>query len=153
MNKSRLKEKPDLNTHKYAKNSTKLQFGVIKRKILLFFLVVVAIVAYLLIHQNGVHELTKTRTQKRDKSIKRAKKREQRKKNCEQYVLLASYSGWYPVLHRGIIVANDSIKLNKGEVWKYGITCNDELKRYPGQVYYFDGKWFLDNTVLVYNIQ
>ena len=83
-------------------------------------------------------ELSPIRQAKRDSAIGRVITRKHKKENCEQYALIAKYSAYYPVLYRGIMVANDSIWLNINEVWKYGITCNGELKRYVGQIYYQD---------------
>ena len=95
-------------------------------------------------------ELLPARKIKRDSAIARVYRRNQKKENCEQYALLAIHSGWYPVLYRGVAIANDSIWLNAGEVWKYGKTCIGELKRYPGQIYYYDGKYLLDREDLRY---
>jgi len=49
-------------------------------------------------------------------------------KLCEQYALVARVSGWYPCYNCG---TETKIFLNKGEVWKYGKTCNGSIKRYP----------------------
>ncbi len=67
--------------------------------------------------------------------------------------MLATHADWYPVLKRGVKIANDSIYLNFQEVWKYGKTCIGEIGRYPGQVYYYDGKYILDQEDLQYVVQ
>ncbi len=112
-----------------------------------------AIISYLIINEEGTLELPEVRVIKLKKAVKRTEKRKHKRKNCEQYVLFAAKSGNFPVLKWGELVAKDSIWLNVGEVWKYGITCVGELVRYPGQIYYNDGKWLLDNTVLRYQAQ
>lgn len=98
-------------------------------------------------------ELLPARKLKRDRAITRVIKRKHKKENCEQYILNTTHTGWYPLLHRTIVIAIDSIWLKKGEVWKYGITCNSELERYPNSIYYYDGKNKLTNIDLTYIVQ
>jgi hypothetical protein len=50
-----------------------------------------------------------------------------RLKRCEQYVLRAKFSGFYPCYNCG---ADTTIFLYAGEVWKYGITIQGETGRY-----------------------
>lgn len=52
----------------------------------------------------------------------------QRLERCEQYVLQAKFSGFYPCHNCG---ADTLIFLRAGEVWKYGITIQGEKGRYP----------------------
>ncbi len=47
---------------------------------------------------------------------------------AEQYVLEVALEGYYPCFH----CEEKTIFLFKGEVWKYGVTINGELGRYPG---------------------
>ncbi len=122
--------------------------------IFIIFAVVVGVaVWYATTAPNKDPQLAPYRQTKRDSAISRVKKRTHKKEQCEQYALIAIYSDYYPVLQRGVKIANDSIWLNIGEVWKYGKTCVGELKRYPGQVYYYDGKYLLDFNDLQYLIQ
>lgn len=51
----------------------------------------------------------------------------QRLEQCEQYVLRAKSSGYYPCYSCG---ADTLIFLRAGEVWKYGITIQGEKGRY-----------------------
>ena len=51
-----------------------------------------------------------------------------RLKRCEQYVLRAKFSGFYPCYNCG---ADTLIFLRAGEVWKYGITIRGKKGRYP----------------------
>ena len=55
----------------------------------------------------------------------------------EQYALVASEDGMYPVMEWGFKEPQGEIWLNRGDVWKYGQTQNP-LKRYPQS--------FMDNT-------
>ncbi len=48
--------------------------------------------------------------------------------NCVQYALITLKDGWFPCYNCGVA---ETIYLNKGEVWKYGKTCNGEQGRYP----------------------
>jgi URI fold toxin 2 len=57
-------------------------------------------------------------------------------KATETYALKAVESGFYPVMTRGFKSATELIYLEKGEVWKYGVTKNP-LTRYAQK--------FLDN--------
>ncbi len=118
--------------------------------ILFIFAIAVITTSYLKIHEDETHELTKERVKKFERAIKRIVFRRHNKENCEQYALIAVRSAWFPLLKWGEAVASDSILLNEGEIWKYGKTCLGELGRYPGQIYYSDGKWFLDNDKIRY---
>ena len=122
-------------------------------KIIIIFAVVVGVIWLILKLPQKDPTLAPERVEKRDSAISRVIKRKHKKENCEQYVLKTTHADWYPVLHRGIAIAIDSIWLNKGEIWKYGITCNSELKRYPNRTYYFDGKNKLTNIDLIYIVQ
>ncbi len=126
-----------------------------KFKKLFVFLIfaLAAIISYLIINEEGTLELPEVRVIKLKKAVKRTEKRKHKKIYCEQYVLRAIKSAWYPLLHWGVAVAKDSIWLNKNEVWKYGITCVGELRRYPGQIYYSDGNKILNRFDLVYVTQ
>ena len=55
----------------------------------------------------------------------------QRLEHCEQYVLRAKFSGFYPCY---ACVADTQIFLRAGEVWKYGITIQGEKGRYRNWV-------------------
>ena len=46
---------------------------------------------------------------------------------AEQYVLLADKDGWYPCYN---CPGSSLIYLHAGEVWKYGVTINEERGRY-----------------------
>lgn len=46
---------------------------------------------------------------------------------AEQYALLADQSGWYPCYN---CLDVPTIYLYEGEVWKYGVTINEEKGRY-----------------------
>ncbi len=119
--------------------------------IFIIFAVVVGVaVWYATTVPNKDPQLAPYRQTKRDSAISRVKKRTHKKEECEQYALFVTHNGWYPVLHRGITTANDSIWLNIGEVWKYGKTCNGELLRYTQQVYYKDNKQVLSREDLQY---
>jgi hypothetical protein len=50
----------------------------------------------------------------------------------EQYALRAAASGWFPVMTRGCKLPTAITWLNKGEIWKIGITKNP-LTRYTQQ--------------------
>ncbi len=122
--------------------------------IFIIFAVVVGVaVWYATIAPNKDPQLAPYRQTKRDSAISRVKKRTHKKEQCEQYALIAIYSDYYPVLQRGVKIANDSIWLNTGEVWKYGITCIGETRRYSGQVYYYDGNIILTRKQLEYKVQ
>jgi cell division protein FtsL len=124
------------------------------RKTFIFLIFAIAgILSFLIIHENGTHELTIERTKKFEKAIERVEKRKHEKENCEQYVLRAAYSGWFPLLKWGEAVAQDSIWLNEGDVWKYGFTCVGEFGRYPQRIYYDDGNKKLTWLDLTYSTQ
>ncbi len=124
------------------------------RNLFIFLIFAITVItAYLIVYEKGTHELTKERVKKFERAIRRTVKRKHKKIDCEQYVLKAAKSAWYPLLSWGVAVAQDSIWLNKGEVWKYGITCLGELRRYSGQIYYNDGKILLTRNELDYEIQ
>lgn len=60
--------------------------------------------------------------------IEGIKSNERKGNPCDQYVLLASLSGWYFCEHSG------KIFLQAGETWKIGKTCLDEKIRYGGSI-------------------
>ena len=122
-------------------------------KFIIIFAVVVGIIWLITKLPQKEQEIAPKRVAKRDSAISRVFKRNPKKENCEQYALIVTISDYYPVLYRGIIVATDSIWLNTSEVWKYGKTCNGELTRYPGQMYYYDGKFRLDVFNIYYSIE
>ena len=121
--------------------------------IFIIFAVLVAGALYIISQPKKAPELSPERIAKRDSAIERVIKRNTKKENCEQYVLTARRSGYYPVLYRGIRIAKDSIWLNTGDVWKYGKTCVGEADRYSNLIYYYDGKYLLDNSILRYRKQ
>ncbi len=124
------------------------------RNLFIFLIFAITVItAYLIVYEDGTHELTKERVKKFERAIRRTVKRKHKKIDCEQYVLKAAKSAWYPLLQWGKAVAQDSIWLNEGDVWKYGITCVGEMGRYPGQIYYNDGKYLLDRSRLSFFTQ
>ena len=56
---------------------------------------------------------------------------------AEQYVLIAARDGQYPCYH---CTPKSSIFLQRGYVWKYGVTRKGEQGRY--------GRWHVDNNLL-----
>lgn len=58
---------------------------------------------------------------------KRMEQRLKRLQQCEQYVVRAKVSGYYPCYNCG---KDTNIFLLAGEVWKYGVTIQGEHKRY-----------------------
>ena len=113
-------------------------------------LVTVVTVSYVT-YTNGKLELSPERIAKRDSAITRIYERKDTP--CEQYVLKARYTGWFPILKHGEKIALDNIWLNKSEVWKYGKTCINEEGRYPGAIYYIDIKWKLTRDELIYEVE
>jgi hypothetical protein len=59
--------------------------------------------------------------------IEGIKRKERVGTGCEQYVLYARFDGFYPFPQQ----PGNLIKLNKGEIWKIGKTCNGQNGRYP----------------------
>ncbi len=58
-----------------------------------------------------------------------AEREKEKTENCEVYMLIARESGWYMCY----LCKRGSVYLNKGEVWKYGYTCNPETR--------YDDEW------------
>ena len=73
------------------------------------------------------YKLSADRLAKRTKEIERIESHRYNKPNCEQYALVASKNGWYPCYKCG---TKKRIYLYKGEIWKYGKTCNGQDGRY-----------------------
>lgn len=99
------------------------------RRALLFFIVASTILAvfaawngvdFLEQDEGGVLYLSSQREAQLQQRLKRLEQ-------CEQYVLQAKFSGFYPCYHCG---ADTLIYLQAGEVWKYGITIRGEKGRY-----------------------
>ncbi len=67
------------------------------------------------------------------------------KGGVEQYSLRAAKNGYYPVMRRGFSTPQGSIFLNKGDVWKYGITKNPTT-RYTQNFLRNTGAGFLYTT-------
>ncbi len=149
------KSKTSIELKKTPKIKKIPKIGIAKfRKLFLFLIfVIAAITSYVVIHEDGTLELPEVRVIKYKKAVKRTVKRKHKKVNCEQYVLTALYSGWYPLLRWGEAIAQDSIWLNEGEVWKYGITCVGELRRYTNHIYYNDSKYKLTQKDLFFETQ
>lgn len=105
----------------------------------IFFLTLLAI-SYVVYTPEGEPKLQPEREKERDSAVAEILRRQH---NCVQYALIVRVFGYFPVLKHGEIVATDSIWLNIGEVWRYGKTCKGRDNRYPGGIYYSDGKWFL----------
>jgi len=70
--------------------------------------------------EGGVLGLSSAREAQMEQRLKRLEQ-------CEQYVLLAKFSGVYPCYSCGV---DSTIFLKAGEVWKYGITIRGEKGRY-----------------------
>jgi len=70
---------------------------------------------------------------------------------CEVYFLRVRASGKYPVLNYGGIIS-DYIYLNINEVWKVGMTKNEEIGRYTNGIFYIssDGSIVLNKDFLRY---
>ncbi len=73
-------------------------------------------------------KLSIERAQKKAIEIEKIIDKTYPKKYCVQYALVALKDGWFPCYNCGVA---ESIYLLKGEVWKYGKTCNGEQGRYP----------------------
>jgi len=70
---------------------------------------------------------------------------------CELYYLRAKATSIYPVLGYGNQILG-AVKLNKGEVWKVGQTCNGEKERYSSNTYYKNTSFSLTIDELEYVI-
>ncbi|MEL7119451.1 MAG: hypothetical protein AAFO07_08425 [Bacteroidota bacterium] len=69
---------------------------------------------------DGTYELSEQRKAKLEKELEELE-------NAEQYVLLASQNGYYPCFS---CVEKNTIFLNIGQVWRYGVTQKGERGRY-----------------------
>jgi len=71
---------------------------------------------------------------------------------CEQYALIVIETGYFPCLScEGKMTM---IYLKVGEVWKYGFAgMGGEEARYPGNIFYSNGKIKLTRENLVYTMQ
>lgn len=69
---------------------------------------------------DGSYELKEVRKKKLEKELNDLE-------SAEQYVLIAETSGWFPCYS---CISKDSLYLNQGEIWKYGVTKQGELGRY-----------------------
>lgn len=87
------------------------------------------------------YKLTADRLLKRDLEITRILDKTFDDKLCEQYALVAVRNAWYPCLKCG---GKDSIFLYKGEVWKYGKTCNGEFGGYVNGLPNENLKYFIE---------
>ena len=93
-----------------------------------FVLVIAALFVTFLLHKgpsflefrDGKAELSKERQAKLQKELDELE-------NAQQYVLLASRAGYYDCFNCG---AKTTIFLEKGHVWKYGVTRKGEKIRY-----------------------
>lgn len=74
--------------------------------------------------QTGEFRLSESRQTQMEQRLERLR-------SCEQYVLMAKTSGFYPCYPCG---KDTSIFLFAGEVWKYGITIQGEKGRYRSWV-------------------
>ena len=83
---------------------------------------------------NGQPKLATSREKQMEQRLKRLQK-------CEQYVIRARVSGYYPCYNCG---KDTTIFLLAGEVWKYGVTIQGKNKRYR--------KW-LEKMNLRYRVQ
>lgn len=77
-------------------------------------------VDFLEMDDNGQPKLATSREKKMEQRLKRLQK-------CEQYVIRARVSGYYPCYNCG---KDTTIFLLAGEVWKYGVTIQGKNKRY-----------------------
>jgi len=70
---------------------------------------------------------------------------------CEQYALKARKSGWYPCFNCN---GKETIYLNAGEVWRYGMTGEGgKDARYPSKVYFNQNSIKMTDKLLLYETQ
>jgi hypothetical protein len=102
---------------------------VLTKKIYVFGLFLVSLLfSVVILHQSGAPpSLPINRELKRDKEIAEILKKALTLKLCVQYALVAAEDGYYPCYNG----ETTTIYLKRGEVWKYGKTCNGEIGRYP----------------------
>ncbi|WP_373553785.1 hypothetical protein [Haliscomenobacter sp.] len=103
------------------------------RRALLFFIACCCILG-LLVRWSGVDFLERDESGEFRLSESRQtqmERRLERLRSCEQYVLIAKTSGFYPCYNCG---KDTRIFLQAGEVWKYGITIQGEKGRYRSWV-------------------
>ncbi|MEM8527452.1 MAG: hypothetical protein AAGG68_22620 [Bacteroidota bacterium] len=109
-------------------------------KILLFFSAIVGIlffykgVDFIEQDEDGNIQISKERQEKMERELEEYE-------NAEQYVIKASYNGYYPCFNCG---GRKELYLYRGEVWRYGVTKRGQSGRYP-QGMPFDG--------LIYEVQ
>ena len=89
-------------------------------RLLVFGLIATFVVFYFYKH-------TAERLEKKTREIEHIESHRYNKTNCEQYALVASKNGWYPCYK---CETKKRIYLYKGEIWKYGKTCNGQDGRY-----------------------
>lgn len=69
---------------------------------------------------------------------------------CEQYALIVVQAGNFPC-HE---CESGEIYLNFGDTWRYGVAgMGGQKGRYPGKVFYKEGKWKLTKDHLRYKMQ
>jgi len=95
--------------------------------LLIVFLVILLAVKeyfedYVIQKDDGSYELN-------PKIVKQLQKDTAKFRNAEQYVLVAKENAWYPCL---TCPDTNMIFLFRNEVWKYGVTINNEKLRYSG---------------------
>jgi hypothetical protein len=91
--------------------------------VLILFLILFAFwkgVDFLIIDDDGAVQLAPERQDELDRRLKNLQK-------AEQYVLIARYGGVYPCFNCGTA---STIRLLKGEIWKYGTTLQNGRSRY-----------------------
>lgn len=91
-------------------------------------------VDFLEMDDSGQPKLATSREKKMEQRLKRLQQ-------CEQYVIRAKTSGYYPCYNCG---KDTTIFLFGGEVWKYGVTIQGKNKRY---------RTWLEKTNLRYRVQ
>jgi hypothetical protein len=89
---------------------------------------------FLEMDETGQPKLAPPRQQQMEERLKRLQR-------CEQYVISARISGYYPCYN---CEKDTTIFLHAGEVWKYGVTIQGVLKRYRN--------WLVKNN-LRYRVQ
>ena len=96
----------------------------------LVVVIVFAAKEFIITREDGSTELSPERTAKLARELDELDE-------AEQYVLIAARDGQYPCYH---CPGKSSIFLQRGFVWKYGVTRKGEQGRY--------GRWHVDNNLL-----
>lgn len=97
---------------------------------ILLLITIVAAKEFIQYDEDGEPELVPERAAKLARELKELE-------SCEQYALLAAKDAWYPCYS---CLGESRIFLNRGFVWKYGVTCKGEKGRY--------GQWHVDKGLL-----